>query len=112
MFSLTPGSQNVSPNSDPEIRAAYYNPTIDAGFFGPIVAVGDYVWIDADPEDRPYRDWKKNDPYYEVARVMMRVRVYSGMPRGVPRSTLAVRCWMLSDVIRLGRAVVSLGSAP
>jgi nitrate reductase alpha subunit len=47
---------------------------------------GDYAWVDADPEDRPYRGWKEDDPYYEVARGMMRVRVYPGMPRGVIRT--------------------------
>jgi nitrate reductase alpha subunit len=47
---------------------------------------GDYAWLDADPEDRPYRGASGSDAYYEVARVMMRVRVYSGMPRGVIRT--------------------------
>jgi nitrate reductase alpha subunit len=47
---------------------------------------GDYAWLDADPEDRPYRNAKADDPYYEVARVMMRVRIYGGMPRGVIRT--------------------------
>jgi nitrate reductase alpha subunit len=50
------------------------------------LADGDYAWLDADPEDRPYRGWTKDDPYYEVARVMMRVRVYPGMPPGVIRT--------------------------
>lgn len=44
---------------------------------------GDYIWIDADPEDRPYRGWKKDDPDYKVARMMTRVRYYSAIPRGV-----------------------------
>jgi nitrate reductase alpha subunit len=47
---------------------------------------GDYAWLDADPADRPYRGWKDGDPGYEVARVMMRVRVYPGMPPGVIRT--------------------------
>ncbi len=46
---------------------------------------GDYVWIDADPEDRPYRGWKKDDPFYKVARMMCRARYYNGTPRGVTR---------------------------
>ncbi|MFN8122934.1 MAG: molybdopterin-dependent oxidoreductase [Thermoleophilia bacterium] len=50
------------------------------------VADGDYAWLDADPEDRPYRGWKEGDDYYDVARVMMRVRVYPGMPTGVIRT--------------------------
>lgn len=47
---------------------------------------GDYAWIDADPEDRPYRGAKPSDPYYDVARVMMRVRIYPGMPPGTLRT--------------------------
>ena len=47
---------------------------------------GDYAWLDCDPSDRPYRGWQESDPDYEVARVMMRVRVYAGMPRGVIRT--------------------------
>jgi nitrate reductase alpha subunit len=47
---------------------------------------GDYIWLDADPEDRPYRDAKSSDDFHDVARVMMRVRIYSGMPRNVIRT--------------------------
>jgi len=47
---------------------------------------GDYIWLDADPEDRPYRGAASGDALYDVARVMMRVRIYSGMPRGVIRT--------------------------
>jgi nitrate reductase alpha subunit len=47
---------------------------------------GDYVWMDADPEDRPYRGWKKGTEDYNVARCMLRVRFYWGIPRGVTRS--------------------------
>ncbi|MFN0153959.1 MAG: molybdopterin-dependent oxidoreductase, partial [Gaiella sp.] len=50
------------------------------------LADGDYAWIDADPGDRPYRDWKEDDPYYEVARAMMRVRIFPGMTRGLLRT--------------------------
>jgi nitrate reductase alpha subunit len=46
---------------------------------------GDYVWIDADPHDRPFRDWKKNPEWYKVARLMARARYYPGTPRGVTR---------------------------
>ena len=46
---------------------------------------GDYVWIDSDPSDRPYRGWKKDDPAYEVARLLCRARYYPGTPRGVTR---------------------------
>lgn len=47
---------------------------------------GDYVWMDADPSDRPYRGWKKGTEEYKVARCMLRVRYYWGIPRGVTRS--------------------------
>ena len=47
---------------------------------------GDYIWLDADPEDRPYRGASSSDDYFDVARAMMRVRIYSGMPRGVIRT--------------------------
>jgi len=46
---------------------------------------GDYVWIDSDPSDRPYRGWKAGDPAYEVARLLCRARYYPGTPRGVTR---------------------------
>ncbi len=46
---------------------------------------GDYVWIDADPQDRPYRGAKPDDPDYKVARLMCRARYYTGTPRGVLR---------------------------
>ena len=47
---------------------------------------GDYIWLDADPDDRPYRGAAKGDPLDDVARVMMRVRIYPGMPPGVIRT--------------------------
>jgi nitrate reductase alpha subunit len=46
---------------------------------------GDYVWIDSDPSDRPYRGWKPTDPAYKVARLICRARYYPGTPRGVTR---------------------------
>ncbi|MDW8363940.1 MAG: molybdopterin-dependent oxidoreductase [Myxococcales bacterium] len=46
---------------------------------------GDYVWIDADPEDRPFRDWQGRADAYKVARLMARARYYPGTPRGVTR---------------------------
>ncbi|WP_420264640.1 molybdopterin-dependent oxidoreductase [Candidatus Magnetominusculus dajiuhuensis] len=46
---------------------------------------GDYVHIDADPEDRPYRGAKKTDEHYKVARLLCRARYYPGTPRGVTR---------------------------
>lgn len=47
---------------------------------------GDYVYIDADPEDRPYRGWKEGTEEYKVARLMLRARYYPGTPRGIART--------------------------
>ncbi|MEK7830264.1 MAG: molybdopterin-dependent oxidoreductase, partial [Acidobacteriota bacterium] len=58
------------------------NPT-DAREIG--VQDGDYVWIDADPEDRPFRGWQNNKKDYEIARLLCRARYYPGTPRGVTR---------------------------
>jgi nitrate reductase alpha subunit len=48
---------------------------------------GDYVWIDGDPADLPFRGW--NDPArkeeYKVARLMARARYYPGTPKGITR---------------------------
>lgn len=48
---------------------------------------GDYVWIDGDPEELPFRGW--NDPArrdaYKVARCMARARFYPGTPQGITR---------------------------
>jgi len=46
---------------------------------------GDYVWIDSDPADRPFRGWQKNARDYKFARLLCRARYYPGTPRGVTR---------------------------
>ncbi len=46
---------------------------------------GDYVWIDSDPEDRPFRGWQKNPRDYAFSRLLCRARYYPGTPRGVTR---------------------------
>lgn len=46
---------------------------------------GDYVWIDSDPSDRPFRGWQKNERDYAFARLLCRARYYPGTPRGVTR---------------------------
>jgi nitrate reductase / nitrite oxidoreductase, alpha subunit len=68
----------------PWVNEAYadINPT-DGRELG--INEGDYIWIDADPEDRPYRGWKPDDPDYKVSRLMCRARFYPGVPRGVIR---------------------------
>jgi nitrate reductase / nitrite oxidoreductase, alpha subunit len=35
---------------------------------------GDYVWVDASAEDRPYLGWKPDDEFYRAARLMLRAR--------------------------------------
>lgn len=50
------------------------------------VADGDYVWIDADPSDRPYRNFKAGTEEYKISRLLLRIRYYPGTPRGVART--------------------------
>ncbi len=68
----------------PFVTEAYMdiNP-LDAKELG--IEDGDYIWVDADPEDRPYRGWKPTDEAYRVARLLCRARYYPGTPRGVTR---------------------------
>jgi nitrate reductase alpha subunit len=47
------------------------------------IADGDYVYIDANPADRPYRGWKPDDPFYKVARCMVRVKYNPAYPYNV-----------------------------
>jgi nitrate reductase alpha subunit len=56
---------------------------IDAKRLG--IEDGDYVYIDADPRDRPFHGWKKNPEWYKVARLMARARYYPGTPTGITR---------------------------
>jgi nitrate reductase / nitrite oxidoreductase, alpha subunit len=48
---------------------------------------GDYIWIDGDPAELPFRGWR--DParreQYKVARLMARARYYPGTPPGITR---------------------------
>ncbi|GMV97757.1 MAG: hypothetical protein AMXMBFR83_21120 [Phycisphaerae bacterium] len=53
---------------------------------------GDYVWVDPDPEDRPFRGWQKNPRDYEFARLLCRARYYPGTPRGVTRMWFNMYC--------------------
>lgn len=49
---------------------------------------GDYIYIDADPEDRPFRGWegRTDSEEYQAARLLLRARYYQGTPRGVVRT--------------------------
>jgi len=44
---------------------------------------GDYVYVDANPADRPYVGWKPDDYFYKVSRLMLRVKYNPAYPRGV-----------------------------
>lgn len=41
---------------------------------------GDYVYVDANPLDRPYVGWKADDPFYKVARLMLRLKYNPAYP--------------------------------
>jgi len=56
---------------------------------------GDYVWLDADPEDRPYRGAKESDEYFEVAAERGGPKeklMYPRDPRGSAENTINCRC--------------------
>lgn len=41
---------------------------------------GDYVYVDADPQNRPYRNFDKKDPFYKIARLKLRCRYNPAYP--------------------------------
>jgi nitrate reductase alpha subunit len=41
---------------------------------------GDYVHVDANPADRPYIGWRQDDPFYKVARLMLRAKYNPAYP--------------------------------
>ncbi len=41
---------------------------------------GDYVYVDANPADRPYVGWQEDDPFYKVSRLMLRVKYNPAYP--------------------------------
>ncbi len=65
---------------EPELRI---NPD-DAKALG--VENGDYVWVDASGDDRPYMGWKPDDPLYEAARLKVRARYDTRMRPGMVMS--------------------------
>lgn len=46
---------------------------------------GDYVWVDADPQDRPFIGWQNKPEEYEVARLLLRVRASFSTPPGLAK---------------------------
>ncbi|RJP36235.1 MAG: nitrate oxidoreductase subunit alpha [Phycisphaerales bacterium] len=47
------------------------------------ISDGDYVYVDANPADRPYRGARPDDPYYKVARLMLRAVYNPAYPYNV-----------------------------
>jgi nitrate reductase alpha subunit len=47
------------------------------------IANGDYVWVDANPADRPFVGWSETHPLSEVARLMARVSYNPAYPAGI-----------------------------
>jgi len=70
----------------PHVGEAYVdiNPE-DARAMG--VGDGDYVWVDGDPDDTPFKGWREpsRQAEYKVARLLCRARYYPGTPRGIMR---------------------------
>jgi len=68
----------------PFINEAYFDiHPLDARALG--IEDGDYVYIDADPKDRPFHHWQDHPEWYRICRLMCRARYYPGTPRGVTR---------------------------
>ncbi len=44
---------------------------------------GDYVYVDANPADRPYLGARPGDPYYKVSRCMLRVKYNHAYPYNI-----------------------------
>ncbi len=44
---------------------------------------GDYVYVDSNPADRPYRGARPDDPFYKVARCMLRMKYNPAYPYSV-----------------------------
>ena len=44
---------------------------------------GDYVYVDANPADRPYINAKPDDPFYRVSRCMLRVKYCHAYPYNI-----------------------------
>ncbi|MCZ7631309.1 MAG: molybdopterin-dependent oxidoreductase [Microthrixaceae bacterium] len=56
------------------------------------IADGDYVWVDANSVDRPYRGAKEDDDFYDVARLQVRVSYNPGY-RGASRCSSTPSTW-------------------
>jgi nitrate reductase alpha subunit len=50
------------------------------------VADGDYIWVDADPSDRPFKGWQDRPEDYKVCRWLVRARVNPSLVQRVARA--------------------------
>jgi nitrate reductase alpha subunit len=57
---------------------------VDAAELG--VHDGDYVWVDADPSDRPFKGWQDRPEDYHAFRWMVRARVNPSVASGIARA--------------------------
>jgi len=57
---------------------------LDAKVLG--IEDGDYIWVDGDPGDRPFRGWESKPDDYRVMRWKVRARYYPNIPRGTARA--------------------------
>jgi nitrate reductase alpha subunit len=73
---------------------------------------GDYVWIDADPKDRPFHGWQQNPKWYKVARLLARARYYPGTPRGVTRMWHNAYAATYSSVLAAAQDPTGLAKSP
>lgn len=53
---------------------------------------GDYVYVDSNPEDRPFRGWQNDPERAKAARLLVRVAYNTSYPRGVVMTKHAPYC--------------------
>jgi nitrate reductase alpha subunit len=79
---------------------------------------GDYVWVDAAPNDRPYRGKNGQDPFYDkVTRLMVRAKYNPSFPRGFMNIKHSIygathRSVRAQDKSADGSAITDTGYAP
>ncbi len=50
------------------------------------IAHGDYIWVDPDPDDRPFHGWQDRPEEAKISRAMLRARYFPGTPQGIART--------------------------
>ena len=78
------------------------------------IAEGDYVYVDANPADRPYLDADPKDPFYRVARCMLRAKYNPAYPYNIVMMKHAPyiateRSVKAAETRRDGRALTDMG---